>query len=150
MRNKRLARGERIRFMLCEIDESLALIRDHLPKDRDLDGFLALGLIKDGMYKRLEYILQSMFDICAIMNRDLRLGIPQNDDDIITNLVKSEIIDPRLGETLRSMKGMRNILVHQYGRINDRIVFEVLMTQLDEIDSFCRTIRRFLDSDQDL
>ena len=43
------------------------------------------------------------------------------------------------------MKGMRNILVHQYGRINDVIIFEVFMTQLDDITSLCNHIEHNLD-----
>jgi len=33
------------------------------------------------------------------------------------------------------MKGMRNILVYQYDRINDAIIFEVLNNQINEIIS---------------
>ncbi|PWR70502.1 DUF86 domain-containing protein [Methanospirillum stamsii] len=144
----RIVRREKIRYLLSEIDESLTLIRNNLPENQDLNDFLALGLLKDGLYKRLEYVLQSIFDICAILNRDLKLGIPQNDEDILTNLAKIEIIDARLLDTLRNMKGMRNILVHQYGRINDEIIFEVLMTKIDDIEFFCQSIVKLLDSNQ--
>lgn len=82
------------------------------------------------------------------MNRDLKLGIPQNDEDILTNLAKIEIIDARLLDTLRNMKGMRNILVHHYGRINDEIIFEVLMTKIDDIEFFCQSIMKLLDLNQ--
>ncbi|WP_219968481.1 type VII toxin-antitoxin system HepT family RNase toxin [Methanospirillum stamsii] len=146
--NMRIVRREKIRYLLSEIDESLTLIRNNLPENQDLNDFLALGLLKDGLYKRLEYVLQSIFDICAILNRDLKLGIPQNDEDILTNLAKIEIIDARLLDTLRNMKGMRNILVHQYGRINDEIIFEVLMTKIDDIEFFCQSIVKLLDSNQ--
>lgn len=146
MIKKEIERREKIRYLLCEIDESLTLIRENLPDHYVLNDFLALGLLKDGMYKRLEYVLQCIFDICAIINRDLKLGIPQNDDDIITNLAKKGIIDARFLDILRNMKGMRNILVHQYGKINDEIVFEVLMTQLDDIELICKKICTFLDS----
>ena len=42
------------------------------------------------------------------------LGVPNNDDDIIRNLVCAGVIDPSTGELLREMKGLCNILVHQY------------------------------------
>lgn len=146
--NIHIVRREKIRYLLSEIDESLTLIRNNLPENQDFNGFLALGLLKDGLYKRLEYVLQSIFDICAILNRDLKLGIPQNDEDILTNLAKIEIIDAGLLDTLRNMKGMRNILVYQYGRINDEIVYEVLMTKIDDIEFFCQSIVELLDSNQ--
>ena len=121
------------------------MIHENLPKTGKLDDLIALGLLKDGLLKRLEYVLQSIFDICAIINRYLRLGIPPNDDDIILNLVNTGIVTTYMGELLRDMKGMRNILVHQYGRINDVIIFEVFMTQLDDITSLCNHIEDNLD-----
>ena len=140
-------RTDKIRFLLSEISLSLTIIRENLPATGDYDEFINLGLLKDGLYKRLEYILQSIFDICAILNRDLKLGIPMNDDDIITNLVKSGYLDPEMGELLRDMKGLRNILVHQYGKINDVLVFDVFTTQLDEISSICEHVNRLIRTD---
>jgi uncharacterized protein YutE (UPF0331/DUF86 family) len=137
-------RSEKIRFLLSEIDLSLSIIQDNLPVTDDYDEFINLGLLKDGLYKRLEYILQSIFDICAILNRDLKLGVPMNDDDIIGNLVKSGYLDPEMGELLKDMKGLKNILVHQYGKINDVLVFDVLKTQLNDISAISEHLNRII------
>ncbi len=50
-----------------------------------------------------------------------------------------------MGELVRNIKGMRNILVHRYGTINDLMVYEVLVTQLDEIASLCTYLESLLD-----
>jgi uncharacterized protein YutE (UPF0331/DUF86 family) len=42
------------------------------------------------------------------------------------------------------MKGFRNILVHEYGRIDDRIIYEVLQHRLDDFDAFKREILQAL------
>jgi len=47
MTKNRIIRREKIRFLLREIDESIDLIRDNLPKTGKLDDFIALGLLKD-------------------------------------------------------------------------------------------------------
>jgi len=44
-------RTEIIRTKIMEIKESLELIRENLPDS--LEEFASLGLIKDGMYKRI-------------------------------------------------------------------------------------------------
>jgi uncharacterized protein YutE (UPF0331/DUF86 family) len=144
MTHNQITRTEKIRVLLLEIDESLELIHEYLPESRDFNEFVDLRIIKDGLYKRLEYVLQNIFDICAIINRDMKLGIPQNDEDIINNLINAGILDSKMGGLLKDMKGMRNILVHQYGRINDKIVFEVFMTQLDDIASICTHFEKIL------
>jgi uncharacterized protein YutE (UPF0331/DUF86 family) len=134
-------RADKIRFLLSEIDQSLSIITQNLPVTRDYEDFINLGLLKDGLYKRLEYNLQNIFNICAILNRDLKLGVPMNDDDIIGNLVKSGYINQDMGELLKDMNGLRNILVHQYNRINDLLVFDVFMTQMDDITAICDHFR---------
>ncbi len=42
------------------------------------------------------------------------------------------------------MKGLRNILVHEYGRVNDALVFETIQTRLDDFVTFKREILVFL------
>ncbi len=64
-------RTEIIRTKVMEIQESLELIRKNLPDS--FEEFASLGLIKDGMYKRIEFCIENVFDICAIINTDLRL-----------------------------------------------------------------------------
>jgi len=59
------------------MDESVALVREHLPLS--VDEFVEMGLVKDGIYKRLEYAIENVFDICAILNADLSLGVPGTD-----------------------------------------------------------------------
>ena len=46
---------------------------------------------------------------------------------------------------LQDMKGLRNILVHQYGKIDDSMVFQILKDHLDDIGDFTDKIEQFLD-----
>ncbi|OFV68416.1 MAG: protein containing DUF86 [Candidatus Syntrophoarchaeum caldarius] len=52
----------------------------------------------------MEFCIENVFDICAIINTDLELGVPRDDEDIIVNLVKNEILSE---ETIEKLKGMR-------------------------------------------
>lgn len=108
-----------IRTKLKEMEESLKLVKDNLPEE--LDKFVGLGLVKDGIYKRIEFCIENMLDICATLNSDLGLGIPSSEEDIVENLIKNRIMTPKLGEKVKLMKGFRNILVHRYGKINDEM-----------------------------
>jgi uncharacterized protein YutE (UPF0331/DUF86 family) len=38
------------------------------------------------------------------------------------------------------MKGFRNILVHEYGRVDDRIVFDVAVNRLGDFEDFKREV----------
>jgi uncharacterized protein YutE (UPF0331/DUF86 family) len=135
-------RTEIIRKKTIEIKESIELIENNLP-DNLLD-FESLGLIKDGIYKRIEFCIENVFDICAIINTDMRLGIPGSDDDILDILVTNEVIDNKIKEKIKSMKGFRNIIVHRYARIDDELSYEFLIERLSDFDEFIEQIEMFM------
>lgn len=43
------------------------------------------------------------------------------------------------------MKGMRSILVHEYGRVDDELVFDTVRRRLGDFAALKREILRFLD-----
>jgi len=135
-------RNDIIVAKLEEIEENLELISNHLPTD--LEEFLNLGLIKDGIYKRLEYSIELVLDILAIINADLKLGIPDGETSVIDNIEKNKILDKEITEKIRKMKSFRNILVHRYGKINDELVFELLKEDLEDFFIICDSIVEFL------
>ena len=71
------------------------MCRIQLPENAD--EFYRLGLVKDGIYKRIEFAIENVFDICAILNADLALGVPGEDEDILLHLVDKGIITPSMG-----------------------------------------------------
>lgn len=137
-----------IRTKIAEIRDSLDLIKNNLPDS--FDEFTALGLVKDGMYKRIEFCIENVFDICAIINTDLRLGIPQSDDDIMEILGRNGIIDDEMKAKLKGMKGFRNIIVHRYAGIDDRLSYEFLSEKLVDFEEFILKITNFMNGKSEL
>jgi len=136
-------RADIIRTKIKEIEESLKLVEDNMPES--FEKFSNLGLVKDGMYKRLEFCIENVFNICAIVNTDLELGIPESDENIVENLMKNKVINKDLGENLKSMKGFRNILVHRYGKINDEMAYNIMIDHLSDFSDFIKEILHFIE-----
>jgi uncharacterized protein YutE (UPF0331/DUF86 family) len=90
---------DRIISKLDKIKESLNVIQSSIPAS--LEEFNQLGLIKDGIYKRLEYCIELLLDIVNIINSELRLGIPNGTTDLIQRLVKNRIIDIKTADLLQ-------------------------------------------------
>jgi uncharacterized protein YutE (UPF0331/DUF86 family) len=125
-----------------------------LAKIDELDGYLReLEQVKPASleeYKKIEkkrsserllqLSIECVIDICALTVTGLRLGLPSEEDDLFERLEQAGIISPLMKETLRKMRAFRNILVHEYGRIDDRLVFEVLQNRLDDFETFKREI----------
>jgi uncharacterized protein YutE (UPF0331/DUF86 family) len=137
-------RDTAIRIKLREMTESVDMVKEHLPDSPDL--FRQLGIVKDGIYKRIEYAVESVFDVCAILNADLHLGVPGTDENILDNLVQHEVLAPEMRQNLKAMKGFRNIVVHRYGAIDDTLAFSILKKHIDDFSLFRQEIERFLQS----
>jgi len=117
-----------IRIKIQEIRECVSLVEDALPGSAE--EFRNLGLIKDGIYKRIEFAIEDVFDICAILNADLMLGVPGEDEDILMNCLNNGILTDEMSEKIYGMRGFRNIVVHRYGKIEDTLAFNLLSENL--------------------
>lgn len=141
MKQKKL-RENIIHIKMREITEGVSLVQEHLPKTAKEFG--NLGLIKDGIYKRIEFAVENVFDICAIINTDLALGVPGEDDDILEHLVNNDIISKALHRKIQGMKGFRNIVVHRYGTIDDALAFQLLKENIGDFFEFVTEIEKLL------
>jgi len=143
--SREVIRKDIIRTKIKEIEESVGLVEENLPDT--YEEFSSMGLIKDGIYKRIEFAIEDIFDICAIINTDFELGIPGNDEDIVENLVRENILDKEKKEMLKSMKGFRNIAVHGYGKIDDKLAFTILRENMQDFYAFISWIEDFLEDE---
>jgi uncharacterized protein YutE (UPF0331/DUF86 family) len=84
----------------------------------------------------LQISIESAIDICARLVTGLRLGLPAEEADMFQQLQQAGTISAEMAATLGRMKGLRNILVHEYGQINDRIVYQVLRENLGDFKRF--------------
>ena len=135
-------RDTAIRIKLQEMTESVDTVKEHLP--HSADSFRQLGIIKDGIYKRAEYAIENVFDICAILNADLHLGVPGTDEDILDNLVQHGVLTPGMRQNLKAMKGFRNIVVHRYGAIDDAFAFSILKEHIGDFALFRKEVEHLL------
>lgn len=133
-----------IKSKLKIIEENIDLVKENFPEK--FENFIELGLIKDGVYKRIEASIQEILNICAIINSDLKLGIPSNTDDILNSLVKKKVVSAKLSKKIKELKGFRNFLVHRYGKIQDDVAFENIKKGISDFKSFRDEILEFLDT----
>ena len=139
---KRKIREDLIEKKLTQITDSINVITENFPYS--YEKFVQLGLAKEGIYKKLEFAIECIFDICNILNSDLGLGMPEEEETIITNLQKNKILDEKTISIIIEMKKFRNILIHKYGEINDEQAFETIKNGLQDFDIILKEIERVL------
>jgi len=89
----------------------------------------------------IEKIVEAMTDLAFLVIKDKKLRIPEDDIDSFNILFENNIINSYLAARLKNAKGMRNIISHQYGKIDDEIVFESITEDLDkDVKKFILTV----------
>lgn len=131
-----------IKTKLKIVEENILLVKENLPEK--IEDFINLGLIKDGIYKRIEASIQEILSICSIINTDLKLGVPPNRDEILKTLIDNNIISEKMGQIVKELKGFRNFLVYRYGKLQDEIAFENIKKGLLDFKFFNDEILQFL------
>lgn len=124
---------DRVLAKLDELDAYLHELRSIAPVR--FEDYLAIEK-RRACERLLQVCVEAVIDTCALLVTGLRLGLPAEEDDLVEKLARQGIISSTMAETLRRMKGLRNLLVHEYGRINDRIVFESVHGRLGDFDAF--------------
>lgn len=94
----------------------------------------------------LQISVECVIDVCQLLVSGFRLGLPAEEDDLFDKLEEAELFTPETVQTLRKMRGCRNILVHEYGQVSNEIVFETIRTELDDFDEFACAVLEALPS----
>ena len=132
-----------INIKIKEIEYSVELIRSRIPQT--FEEFLKLDeLVRDGIYKRVEFIIQNILDILAIFTKYLKT-IPGDDDEIIEILIRANLIDEETGKKIRQMKAFRNLLVHRYGKIFHELAYKNIIEGFGDIYNVLEMIRKIRD-----
>jgi len=91
----------------------------------------------------VEKIVEAATDLAFLIIKNKKLKIPDEDIDSFNILQENKIIDNNLAANLRRAKGMRNIIAHEYGKIDDEIIFNAIKDQLiSDINKFLNKIKK--------
>ncbi|MEA2054651.1 MAG: HepT-like ribonuclease domain-containing protein [Candidatus Thermoplasmatota archaeon] len=135
--------NERILNKLSDAKDSINLVEKNLPES--YENFLSMSrLERDGIYKNVEFAIQNILDICALIVKDKDLRVPASDDDMLDELKNSEVMDSETIKMLKKMEAFRNYLVHRYGRLDEEIAYHDIKTGLKDFTEIFTEIKRSL------
>ena len=120
----------RITDKIAEIEEYLSELEEFMPND--FEEYLNDIKTKAACERYFEKITESIVDIAFLIIKDLGLKIPEDDKVAFDMLAKEKLIPYDTVEKLKNAKGMRNIIAHQYGDVDDEIVFNSITTEIVE------------------
>ena len=110
-----------IEIFLEELNSSLPLNFEEYEKDFKIRAICE---------RYFEKIVEAVVDLAYLFIKFKRFNIPEREKELFELLARKEIISERLALKLKDAKGMRNILAHEYGEIDDEQVFESVTEEL--------------------
>ena len=123
---------------------------DSYVKDLKLHKPNTLKLYERNLEKRrfcertLQLAIEVCMDIGQLLIKDLKLGLPNDEDTIFDKLKRENIISERMMNILKSMKRFRNVLIHKYVDIDDEMVFNNVKNNLHDFKMFKRELSDYL------
>jgi uncharacterized protein YutE (UPF0331/DUF86 family) len=78
--------------------------------------------------------------LAAHIISDEELGIAGSTNEIFYILQENGYIDIKLADKMVAAVGFRNLVVHEYGRIDLKQVYEIAQGDVDDLEMFLRTI----------
>lgn len=120
----------RINDKIKEIDEFLGQLKEMIP--HNLEEYKSNLEKKAACERYIEKIVEAAVDLAFFAIKIKKLEIPEDDADAFNILLKNKIINNELAEKLKNAKGMRNIITHEYGKIDDEIVFNSITEELEK------------------
>ncbi len=120
----------RIKDKIKEIETYLAELPEILPKS--LKEYTNELKAKAACERYFEKIIEAAVDLAFLIIKNMGLKIPEEDKEAFDILLNEGLIPKRLAERLKDAKGMRNLIAHEYGSVDDEIVFNSITEELEK------------------
>ena len=131
--------NNRIKEKIKEIENYLSELEDIIPSS--FKDYKELKT-KAACERYFEKIIEAVVDLAFLTIKDKNLKIPEEDKEAFDILKDENLISKELSEKLKEVKGMRNLIAHDYGIIDDEIVFESITQELEkDVNEFIKKIK---------
>ncbi|MBC2581686.1 type VII toxin-antitoxin system HepT family RNase toxin [Clostridium sp. DJ247] len=113
-------------------------------KKYDKETYISDPLLYGSSERFLHLSIECVLDIGNHVIADIRYRKPENNKDIFLVLYENKIIDEKLKNNLCNMASFRNILVHDYMKLDRGLVYEIINNNLKDIEEFVNVIIEYI------
>lgn len=104
-------------------------------------------LIRRYVERTLHLAVEACLDIGQQILVSEGLRAPESNSDIFLVLAEAGHIPGALLPNLVAMARFRNVIVHDYVRLDNSVVFSIVKRHLADFDAFARAVAEYVDSD---
>ena len=128
---------------------SLAEYVDELQEYRIEASSLQVYLGSKMLRRAVERTLQIAIEICLDIGRHLAsiegFRYPEDNQDVFRVLAQEKVVSDNLLASLLDMARFRNLMVHDYAKIDDAKVYGILRNRLGDFDAFAVAVAAYLE-----
>jgi len=110
----------------------------HLTKKDFLNNFEKILASRHAVQESIQICIDLAFHICSINN----LETPKNYRDAFYILGKNKYISLNVAQKMELWAGLRNIITHIYEEIDDSLLWNAIVSDLNEVSLFLNEINR--------
>lgn len=133
--------------------ERLILLRnevDYLKTERDSLRSFQQYVESVRLKRAVERSLQVAIEICLDVGRRLisirGFRYPNDNQDVLRVLAEEGVLPQDFLPTMLDMTRFRNLIVHDYARVDDAKVYAILRHRLADFDAFAAAIATYLEA----
>ena len=120
-------------------------MRSHLKRvfekrNVDLDGFLKDIDRQESILFNIQMAVQNCIDIAAHIISENGLGVPGSTTEMFYLLEKHGYLNHDLTGRMVKAVGFRNLIVHEYGKIELEQVYEIAQNDITDLNEYLKAI----------
>jgi uncharacterized protein YutE (UPF0331/DUF86 family) len=136
------------------VDQNLILakagsMRSHLnrvieKRNVDLNGFIEDIDRQEIILFNIQAAVQNCIDIAAHIIGEEGFGVPGSTTEMFYALGKNVYLDNNLTQKMVEAVGFRNLIMHEYGKIELGQVYEIAQNDINDLNEFLKAILKKL------
>lgn len=111
----------------------------------DLDGFIEDIDTQEIILFNIHAAVQNCIDIAAHIISEEGFGVPGSTTEMFYILEKNGYLDHNLTQKMVKAVGFRNLIVHEYGKIELEQVYEIAQRDVNDLNEYLKAILKKLE-----
>jgi len=134
---------DKVEGLIRHLREYTGYLRQIAKLDREefLNDPMAIGSAR----YYLQVSIESCIDIANHIIATEGLRAPKDYRDTFKVLNEAGIIPDEFTRTMQAMAGLRNLLVHLYWEVDDKMVYDSLSAELDDFETFIAQVMKLIE-----
>ena len=131
-----------LRRKLAELSEYVTQASEY--RDLTVERYRADWKTQRIVERTLQMAIEACLDVASHVLTDRGLRAPSTYAETFEILVQAGLMSPSLGHVMVEMTGFRNVIVHEYARIDADLVIRILREHLQDFRGFETEALRWL------